>query len=161
MAHVTRDMWHMTHDTWHMTHDTHPTPPTHTHTPHPKFGGMWRRPLQKNCIWWHRQTNKQTDRHTDGHGDSMTDPAQRAESVKSAWLVKFYCDVKWVFGKWVYFPRGWSKQMEGQLPTWQTCLVCVLILTLLDNTWHTSEFATKQRKINLKKNTHLQVYTCL
>ena len=24
----------------------------------------------------------QTNRHTDGHGDSMTDPAQRAESVK-------------------------------------------------------------------------------
>ena len=29
-----------------------------------------------------RQTDKQTDRQTDGHGDSMTDPAQRAESVK-------------------------------------------------------------------------------
>ena len=28
------------------------------------------------------QTNRQTDRQTDGHGDSMTDPAQRAESVK-------------------------------------------------------------------------------
>ena len=27
-------------------------------------------------------THKQTDRQTDGHGDSMTDPAQRAESVK-------------------------------------------------------------------------------
>ena len=25
----------------------------------------------------------QTDRHTDGHGDSMTDPAQRAESVQN------------------------------------------------------------------------------
>ena len=30
-----------------------------------------------------RQTNTQTDKHTDGHGDSMTDPAQRAESVKT------------------------------------------------------------------------------
>ena len=29
------------------------------------------------------QTDRQTDRHTDGHGDSMTDPAQRAESVKT------------------------------------------------------------------------------
>ena len=27
-------------------------------------------------------TDKQTNRQTDGHGDSMTDPAQRAESVK-------------------------------------------------------------------------------
>ena len=26
-----------------------------------------------------------TDRQTHGHGDSMTDPAQRAESVKIAW----------------------------------------------------------------------------
>ena len=29
------------------------------------------------------QTDIQTDRQTHGHGDSMTDPAQRAESVKS------------------------------------------------------------------------------
>ena len=29
-----------------------------------------------------RMTDRQTDKHTDGHGDSMTDPAQRAESVK-------------------------------------------------------------------------------
>ena len=29
-----------------------------------------------------RQTDKQTNRQTDGHVDSMTDPAQRAESVK-------------------------------------------------------------------------------
>ena len=28
------------------------------------------------------QNDRQTDRQTDGHGDSMTDPAQRAESVK-------------------------------------------------------------------------------
>ena len=28
------------------------------------------------------QTDKQTDRQTNGYGDSMTDPAQRAESVK-------------------------------------------------------------------------------
>ena len=28
------------------------------------------------------QNDKHTDRQTDGHGDSMTDPAQRAESVK-------------------------------------------------------------------------------
>ena len=28
-------------------------------------------------------TDTQTDTHTDGHGNSMTDPAQRAESVKS------------------------------------------------------------------------------
>ena len=29
-----------------------------------------------------KHTDKHTDRQTDGHGDSMTDPAQRAESVK-------------------------------------------------------------------------------
>ena len=29
------------------------------------------------------QNDRQTDKHTHGHGDSMTDPAQRAESVKS------------------------------------------------------------------------------
>ena len=28
------------------------------------------------------QTNILTDKQTDGHGDSMTDPAQRAKSVK-------------------------------------------------------------------------------
>ena len=28
------------------------------------------------------QTHRHTDKHTDGHGDSMTDAAQRAESVK-------------------------------------------------------------------------------
>ena len=28
------------------------------------------------------QNDRQTDKHTHGHGDSMTDPAQRAESVK-------------------------------------------------------------------------------
>ena len=27
----------------------------------------------------------QTHRHTDGHGDSMTNPAQRAESVKKTY----------------------------------------------------------------------------
>ena len=27
-------------------------------------------------------TDRQTNKHTDGHGYSMTDPAQRAESVK-------------------------------------------------------------------------------
>ena len=35
------------------------------------------------------QTNRQTDRQTDGHGDSMSDPAQRAESVKNLPLL-FY-----------------------------------------------------------------------
>ena len=29
------------------------------------------------------QNDRQNDKQTDGHGDSMTDPAQRAESVKS------------------------------------------------------------------------------
>ena len=28
------------------------------------------------------QTDRQTDKQTDGHGNSMTDLAQRAESVK-------------------------------------------------------------------------------
>ena len=28
------------------------------------------------------QTYRHTDKHTDGHGNSMTDPAQRAKSVK-------------------------------------------------------------------------------
>ena len=34
------------------------------------------------------QTNRQTNKHTDGHGDSMTDPAQRAESVKTVYTVR-------------------------------------------------------------------------
>ena len=34
------------------------------------------------------QTNRQTNRQTNGHGDSMTDPAQRAESVKMVMLIK-------------------------------------------------------------------------
>ena len=29
------------------------------------------------------QNDRHTDRHNHGHGDSMTDPAQRAESVKT------------------------------------------------------------------------------
>ena len=29
------------------------------------------------------QNDRHTDTQTDGHGDSMTDPAQRAESVKN------------------------------------------------------------------------------
>ena len=29
------------------------------------------------------RTDRQTDKQTHGHGDSLTDPAQRAESVKS------------------------------------------------------------------------------
>ena len=33
------------------------------------------RGFEKNCIRWRRQTS--------GHRDSMTDPAQRAESVKN------------------------------------------------------------------------------
>ena len=36
------------------------------------------RVLEKNCI----RCLKHTDRQTDGHRNSMTDPAQRAESVK-------------------------------------------------------------------------------
>ena len=35
-------------------------------------------------------TDRQTNKHTDGHGDSMTDPAQRAESVKIAWEGDIY-----------------------------------------------------------------------
>ena len=31
-----------------------------------------------------RQTDRQKNTQTDGHGDSMTDPAQKAESVKIA-----------------------------------------------------------------------------
>ena len=42
------------------------------------------RGLEKNCTRWHIHTHKQNDRQTHGHGDSMTDPAQRAESVKTA-----------------------------------------------------------------------------
>ena len=37
----------------------------------------------------------QTNRQTDGHGDSMTDPAQRAESVKMYYLF-FFSAVKFV-----------------------------------------------------------------
>ena len=33
------------------------------------------------------QNDTQTDRQTDGHGDSMTDPAQRAESVKTTLFI--------------------------------------------------------------------------
>ena len=29
------------------------------------------------------QNDRHTDKQTNGHGDSMTDPAQRAESVKT------------------------------------------------------------------------------
>ena len=36
-------------------------------------------------------TDRQTHKHTDGHGDSMTDPAQRAESVKKKELVPEDC----------------------------------------------------------------------
>ena len=32
------------------------------------------------------QNDRHTNRQTNGHGDSMTDPAQRAESVKSTTL---------------------------------------------------------------------------
>ena len=46
------------------------------------------RGLEKNCMG-RGQTDRQTDRQTDGHGDSMTDPAQRAESVKILLLVRF------------------------------------------------------------------------
>ena len=35
-------------------------------------------------------TDRQTNTHTDGHGDSMTDPAQRAESVKIKLLDKYF-----------------------------------------------------------------------
>ena len=37
------------------------------------------RGLEKNCI----RLRRQTDQKTYGHCDSMTDPAQRAESVKN------------------------------------------------------------------------------
>ena len=64
-----------------MTHDTHPNPPhTHTH-PTPNLGGCAEDLSKKTAP---DGTNKQTYRHTEGHGDSMTDPAQRAESVKIA-----------------------------------------------------------------------------
>ena len=56
---------------------------------HVTWGPM--RGLEKNA--W-KGTNTQTDRQTDGHRDSMTDPAQRAESVKTylrrLWKVVHY-----------------------------------------------------------------------
>ena len=50
-------------------------------------------------------TDRQTDKQTDGHGDSMTDPAQRAESVKKdlIHLTNFYPIVQ--CGKHVH---GWN-----------------------------------------------------
>ena len=33
--------------------------------------------------------DRHTNRHTDGHGDSMNNPAQRAESVKNIYMLKF------------------------------------------------------------------------
>ena len=36
------------------------------------------------------QNDKHTDKHTDRHGDSMTDPAQRAESVKKIFLKNLF-----------------------------------------------------------------------
>ena len=72
---MTYDMWHVTRDMWHVTHDTHPTPlPTHTH-PTPNLGGCEEDLSKKTAL-------DGTEKHTNGHGDSMTDPAQRAESVK-------------------------------------------------------------------------------
>ena len=66
-----------------MTHDTHPTPTTHTHTPHPKFGGCEEDLSKKTAPdGTNRHTDILTYPHTDGHGDSMTHPAKRAESVK-------------------------------------------------------------------------------
>ena len=67
-----------------MTHDTHPTPTTHTHTP-PQIWGDVKKTSPKK-LHPMAQTNRQTDTHTHGHGDSMTDPAQRAESVKKYFL---------------------------------------------------------------------------
>ena len=64
-----------------MTHDTHPTSPTHTHTPHPKFWGDVKKtsPMKGKVFF---TGDKQTDIHTDGHRDSMTESAQWANSVK-------------------------------------------------------------------------------
>ena len=47
------------------------------------------------------QTDRQTDTQTDGHGDSMTDPAQRAESVK---IIK--CSLEY-FKKLLPLKFGW------------------------------------------------------
>ena len=57
---------------------TQPTPHTHTH-PNPNLGGCEEDLSKKTAP---DGTDRQTDILTDGHGDSMTDPAQRAESVK-------------------------------------------------------------------------------
>ena len=63
---------------------TQPSPHTHTH-PTPYLGGCEEDLSKKTAPdGTDRMTDKQTDRQTDGHGDSMTDPAQRAESVKSS-----------------------------------------------------------------------------
>ena len=59
-----------------MTHDTHQFPPPHTHTSPQIWGDVKKTSPKKLHLMAH------TDRQTDGHGDSMTDPAQRAESVK-------------------------------------------------------------------------------
>ena len=57
---------------------TQATPHTHTH-PTPNLGGCEEDLSKKTAP---DGTDKQTDKQTHGHGDSMTDPAQRAESVK-------------------------------------------------------------------------------
>ena len=55
-------------------------PPPHTHTHPTPYLGECEEDLSKKTA--PDGTNKQTHRQTDGHGDSMTDLAQRAESVK-------------------------------------------------------------------------------
>ena len=57
---------------------TQPPQDTHTH-PTPNLGGCEEDLLKKTAP-------DGTDKHTHGHGNSMTDPAQRAESVKIAYF---------------------------------------------------------------------------
>ena len=49
----------------------------------------------KNLILWPLSTIKtfMTDTHTYGYGDSMTDPAQRSESVKMCWQLHRGCQI--------------------------------------------------------------------
>ena len=85
---------------------TQPHPHTHTH-PTPNLGGC-EEDLSK------KTATDGTDRQTNGHGDPMTDPAQRAESVKNISCIhlSFLMDVQWPLLRLMllyYFDRSQTK----------------------------------------------------
>ena len=66
-----------------MTHDTHPTPPTHTDTPHPHiWGDVKKTSPREGEVFFTGDIH--TYIHARGHRNSMTELAQWADSVKIA-----------------------------------------------------------------------------